>query len=148
MNGLLAFCGRPNFYPSIKTMRQMEHRVGCLELVIQVREQIGREEEPKTGFGEEAEGGGMGVQEGGFQGLPVRLTPKRTHFVIRLRAFETALEEAFAWKLQCLKGRVNLFHHLVFVAHLILSSTHRSTLDVTGRRQGQPVGGPVGGRVR
>lgn len=27
MNGLLAFCGRPNFYPSIKTMRQMEKSI-------------------------------------------------------------------------------------------------------------------------
>ena len=61
----------------------------------------------------------MSVQEGGLQGLPVRLTPKRTHFRIRLRAFETALEEAFTRKLQCLKGRVDLLHHRVFVAHLI-----------------------------
>jgi 3-dehydroquinate dehydratase I len=27
MNGLLAFCGRPNFYPRIKTMRQMEKSI-------------------------------------------------------------------------------------------------------------------------
>jgi hypothetical protein len=98
-------------------------------MVLQIGDQIGRQEVPEPCFGEEGESAVVAIKKLGSDGTPVCSPLEGTHLVVGLTAFEAPLEESIAWILLSSKGLADLPDDGLLVTHTHLPERLNSRIE-------------------
>src|SRR6266849_11175050 len=103
----------------MKAIREMENRVGSIQLITQIGNQIGGQEEAEPSFREEAQRGSVRVQDGRIHVLPVCHTLERRNHLERLLPFDASLQKRVAGMRSPGKGLTDVIDYTFFAHHAI-----------------------------
>jgi hypothetical protein len=100
-----------------KAIREVEHRVGGVQLLLEVGNHIGRKKIPKAPFGEETERVVVGIKNHRIELRPIGDRDERGNRLTRLAAFAASLYKRIARMLRVVKGLPNVLNDSLRILH-------------------------------
>src|SRR6185295_10592976 len=104
-----------------KAVREVEHRIGSLQQVLKVGDQVGRKEIPEASFGEETERVVISIENHGIELRPIGDTDERRDRLTRLTTLMASLQKGVIGALGVAKGLLNALDDPVLGLHRSVS---------------------------
>ncbi|OGW47260.1 MAG: hypothetical protein A2V62_03250 [Nitrospirae bacterium RBG_19FT_COMBO_58_9] len=105
-----------------EAIREVKNRIGSLQPLFKIGDQICRQEISKAPFGEETERGVARIENDGVQLRPIGDTHERRDRLARLAALIASLQKGVTGTLSVTKDLPNMFDDLLSVRHDAFSS--------------------------